>query len=92
MKIHLLFALLFSASFALAADKPLNVLFIAIDDMRPELGCYGNAVVKTPNIDRIAAEHARAPRYEATDWTAIVRYYEALLPLDPSAAFSFPVR
>lgn len=34
----------------------------------------------------IAAEHARAPRYEATDWTAIVRYYEALLPLDPSAA------
>lgn len=30
-----------------AADKP-NVLFIAIDDLRPELGCYGNKEVKTP--------------------------------------------
>lgn len=37
-----------------AADRP-NVLFIAVDDMRPELGCYGNTIVKTPNIDRIAA-------------------------------------
>ena len=36
------------------ADKP-NVLFIAVDDMRPELGCYGNKIVKTPNMDRLAA-------------------------------------
>ena len=32
-----------------------NVLFIVVDDMRPELGCYGNTIVKTPNIDRLAA-------------------------------------
>ncbi|MEY4567042.1 MAG: hypothetical protein RLY14_2012 [Planctomycetota bacterium] len=32
-----------------------NVLFIAVDDLRPEIGCYGNKLVKTPNIDRIAA-------------------------------------
>ena len=36
-----------------AADK-MNMLFIAVDDMRPEMGCYGNSVVKTPNMDRLA--------------------------------------
>ena len=32
-----------------------NVLFISADDLRPELGSYGNPIIKTPNIDRIAA-------------------------------------
>jgi iduronate 2-sulfatase len=32
-----------------------NILFIVVDDLRPELGCYGNNIVKTPNIDRLAA-------------------------------------
>jgi arylsulfatase A-like enzyme len=34
-------------------QKP-NILFIAVDDLRPELGCYGMDYIKSPNIDRIA--------------------------------------
>jgi arylsulfatase A-like enzyme len=49
----LLFSSLAFCSWA-ATTKP-NILFIAVDDMRPELGCYGNTVIKTPNIDRLAA-------------------------------------
>jgi len=47
--------LLFAPSAAFCDESKPNVLFIAVDDLRPELGCYGNKLVKTPNIDRIAA-------------------------------------
>ena len=35
------------------ATKP-NILFIAVDDLKPLLGCYGNTLVKSPSIDRLA--------------------------------------
>lgn len=33
-----------------AAERP-NVLFVSVDDLRPELGCYGNAEIRTPHFD-----------------------------------------
>ncbi|REJ67207.1 MAG: iduronate sulfatase [Planctomycetota bacterium] len=38
-----------------AADTGPNVLFIAVDDLRPQLGCYGADDMHTPHIDRLAA-------------------------------------
>jgi iduronate 2-sulfatase len=36
--------------------QKLNIVFIIIDDLRTELGCYGSPMVKSPSIDRLAGE------------------------------------
>jgi arylsulfatase A-like enzyme/Tfp pilus assembly protein PilF len=44
---------------AIAAPRP-NVVLITIDTLRPDhLGCYGYKLIKTPNIDQLAAEGVR---------------------------------
>lgn len=45
----------------LPAQKP-NVLFIMSDDLNTNLGCYNHPIVKTPNIDRLAARGVRFER------------------------------
>ncbi len=36
-----------------------NILFICVDDLKPAIGCYGDALAKTPNLDRLAARGMR---------------------------------
>ncbi len=52
-----IYILLTSASSIHAADTPKkpNILFIAADDLRPQLNCYGHSEMITPNIDALAA-------------------------------------
>ena len=48
--------LLEGAASAAEAERPkLNVLFIAVDDLRPELACYGHPQIRSPQIDKLAA-------------------------------------
>lgn len=53
---------LVDSTHAATPPKKLNVLLIAVDDLRDTLGCYGNTAVKTPNIDRLAARAVRFDR------------------------------
>lgn len=55
-KLFLVYALFISAS--IAADRP-NVLWITSEDNSPYLGCYGDPLASTPNLDRLAQEGVR---------------------------------
>ena len=61
----LLISLLAPMGSAQQIERP-NILFIIVDDLRPEIGAYGDPIARTPSIDRLAArgfvfENAFAP-------------------------------
>ena len=52
---------LLSAIHTAAQDRP-NILLILVDDLKTAIGCYGDPLAKTPNIDRLAARGIRFER------------------------------
>ena len=50
--------LLATAGLAMAQERP-NILFITVDDLNNDLGAYGHPLVRSPSIDRLAAEGLR---------------------------------
>ena len=50
------------ALLTLQATSRRNVVFISLDDLNTHLGCYGNPLVKSPNIDRLARLGVRFDR------------------------------
>ena len=66
---------------AFTADK-MNVLLFCVDDLRPELNCYGVDYIKSPNIDAIAAKgmvfsnhYVQAPTCGASRYTLLTGQY-----------------
>jgi iduronate 2-sulfatase len=64
-----------------AAEKP-NVLLICVDDLRPELACYGVEYIESPNIDRLAKQgvlfqrhYVQAPTCGASRYTLFTGRY-----------------
>ena len=59
------FLSLFVLSRAEAVEHP-NVLWSVVDDMSPDFSCYGETVIQTPHVDRLATEGVRFTRAYAT--------------------------
>jgi len=58
---RLLLGLVLCTVGALAADRP-NILWLTSEDHGPEMGCYGDALARTPNVDGLAAKGMRFNR------------------------------
>ncbi|NNE94063.1 MAG: sulfatase [Verrucomicrobiales bacterium] len=63
-------------------SKPKNVLLICVDDLRPELNCYGVEYIHSPNIDALAARgriftrhYVQAPTCGASRYTLLTGTY-----------------
>lgn len=72
----------FLSSHSLAVDKKPNVLLICVDDLRPELACYGVSYVQSPNIDRLVSagrvfrrHYVQAPTCGASRYTLLTGRY-----------------
>ncbi|MBB5438829.1 arylsulfatase A-like enzyme [Pedobacter sp. AK017] len=66
MRIYLFTVLLVLATIHLSARQKPNVIFILADDMGyGDLGCYGQQLIETPNIDKLAANGIRFTQFYA---------------------------
>lgn len=66
----------------MGADAKPNVLLICVDDLRPELACFGVDYIKSPNIDKLAARgrvfhhhYVQAPTCGASRYTLLTGRY-----------------
>ena len=82
---------------ALAVSQPQhpNVLFISIDDLRPALGCYGNEIIQSPNLDKLASRGTLFTNHFAVVPTCGASRYSLLtgmLPRTPTALSNNAIR
>lgn len=77
-----LFLLLWATFLANAQASPPNVLLICVDDLRPELACYGQSYIHSPHIDALAAQgtlfenhYVQAPTCGASRYAMLMGRY-----------------
>ena len=75
MKLIKYVSILLALGYLAVSAKQKNVLFIAVDDLKPLLNCYGDDYVVTPNIDKLAEAgivfqnaHCQQAVCEFVDW------------------------
>lgn len=68
-----------------------NILFISIDDLRPELGCYGDAHIHSPNMDRLAKQSLVFHRVYAQEPTCGPSRASILTGLRPDSSRVFDI-
>ncbi len=64
-------------------EVPPNVLFICVDDLRPELGCYGNELIVSPNLDKLAEQGCLFTNHFVSTPTCGASRYSLLTGLIP---------
>lgn len=57
-----------------------SVLFIAVDDLNMNVGCYGGTPVETPNIGRLAGRGVRFERASIASFRSVIREGLSLVP------------
>lgn len=67
------------------SNSPPNILLICVDDLRPELGCYGKPSIKTPHLDRLARESVVFSRHFIQAPTCGPSRYSLLTGLRPQS-------
>ena len=79
--------LFFFSAFAAQARQP-NIIFILADDLGPgDLGCYGQKYIKTPNLDRMAAEGMRLTQHYSGNAVCAPSRCVLMTGLHPGHAF-----
>ncbi len=82
LKSFILLVIIGSSLINLKAAKRPNVLLICVDDLRPELNCFGKSYIHSPNIDRLASKgriflnhYVQAPTCGASRYTLLTGRY-----------------
>ena len=72
----------FMSGVSILAAEHLNVLLVCVDDLRPELNCYGVDYIQSPNIDQLAASsrvftrhYVQAPTCGASRYALLTGQY-----------------